>query len=146
MYYKELDKRNDERNANKDPKETLQWCMMSADPPGIMFVGFLHEKYLPAVAKYIIEIPGRPLKIHQLGPDDDDDDDDQARSQDFQRGGGGGGWGVTWSVWSVCMHAQACKTRGCLGACSPRKFLEIRCSEIASEAILGQKQSHSIAT
>ena len=32
---------------------------------------------------------------------------------------------------------------GGLGACSPRKFLEIRCSEIASEAILGQRQSHS---
>ena len=29
------------------------------------------------------------------------------------------------------------------GACSPRKFLEVRCSEIASEAILGQKQSRS---
>ena len=27
--------------------------------------------------------------------------------------------------------------------CSPRRFLEIRCSMIASEAILGQKQSHS---
>ena len=32
---------------------------------------------------------------------------------------------------------------GDLGACSPRKFLEIRCSKIASEAILGQKQSGS---
>ena len=31
-------------------------------------------------------------------------------------------------------------------ACSSRKFLENRCSEIASEAILGQKQSGSIAT
>ena len=31
--------------------------------------------------------------------------------------------------------------KGGWGACSPRKFLEIRCSEIASEAILGQKQS-----
>ena len=30
---------------------------------------------------------------------------------------------------------------GGLGACSPRKFLEIRCSEIASVAVLGQKQS-----
>ena len=28
-------------------------------------------------------------------------------------------------------------------ACSPRKVLEIRCSEITSEAILGQKQSRS---
>ena len=24
----------------------LQWRMTSADPPGIMFVGFFHEKYL----------------------------------------------------------------------------------------------------
>ena len=32
----------------------------------------------------------------------------------------------------VCMHGRL----GGLGACSPRKFLEIRCSEIASEAIL----------
>ena len=30
-----------------------------------------------------------------------------------------------------------------MGACSPRKFLEIISSEIASEAILGQKQSCS---
>ena len=29
------------------------------------------------------------------------------------------------------------------GACSPRKFLEIRCSEIAFEAILGQKHSYN---
>ena len=29
------------------------------------------------------------------------------------------------------------------GACSPRKFLEIRCPEIVSEAILGQKHSHT---
>ena len=34
----------------------------------------------------------------------------------------------------VCMHA--CKqNEGSVGACSLRKFLEIRCSEIASEAI-----------
>ena len=40
-----------------------------------------------------------------------------------------------------CMNMHA---RGVWpGACSPRKFLEIRCSEIASEAILGQKQSGS---
>ena len=32
---------------------------------------------------------------------------------------------------------------GGLGACSPRKLLEIRCSEIASVAILGQKQGRS---
>ena len=30
-----------------------------------------------------------------------------------------------------------------LGACSPRKFLVIRCSDIASEAILGQKHSYN---
>ena len=30
-----------------------------------------------------------------------------------------------------------------LGACSPRKILEIRSSEIVSEDILGQKQSRS---
>ena len=30
-----------------------------------------------------------------------------------------------------------------MGVCSPRKFLEIRCSDVAFEAILGQKQSHS---
>ena len=28
--------------------------MMSTDPPGIMFVGFFGEKYLLAIAKYII--------------------------------------------------------------------------------------------
>ena len=39
----------------------------------------------------------------------------------------------------VCMHKHA--RVGGLGACSPRKFLEIRSSEVASEAILGQKQS-----
>ena len=32
---------------------------------------------------------------------------------------------------------------GGLRACSPRKCLEIRCSEIASGVILGQKQSRS---
>ena len=32
---------------------------------------------------------------------------------------------------------------GGVEACSPRKFLEIRCSEIASEAILGQKHSYN---
>ena len=30
------------------------------------------------------------------------------------------------------------------GCAPPRIFLEIRCSEIASEVTLGQKQSHSI--
>ena len=46
----------------------------------------------------------------------------------------------------MCMYAyinkQAGKTRGS-GGCSPRKFLEIRCSEVASGAIFGQKQSRS---
>ena len=37
----------------------------------------------------------------------------------------------------ISKHAR----QGRLGACSPRKFLEIRCSEIASEDILGRKQS-----
>ena len=37
----------------------------------------------------------------------------------------------------ACMHKQT-RTRG---ACSPRKFLQIRSSEIASEAILGQSRS-----
>ena len=41
----------------------------------------------------------------------------------------------------VWLHKHA-RLRG-LGACSPRKFLEIRCSEMASEAILGQSQSRS---
>ena len=41
----------------------------------------------------------------------------------------------------VCMHKHA--KLGGSGACSLRKSLESRCSEIASEAILGQKQSRS---
>ena len=48
---------------------------------------------------------------------------------------------------TMCMYVyinkQAGKTRGGLGGCSPRKFLEIRCSEVASGAIFGQKQSRS---
>ena len=39
----------------------------------------------------------------------------------------------------ACVHKHAR-----LGGSGGRKFLEIRCSEIASEAILGQKQSCSI--
>ena len=39
----------------------------------------------------------------------------------------------------ICMYACiSMQDLGGLGACSPRKFLEIKCSEIASEAILGQ--------
>ena len=45
------------------------------------------------------------------------------------------------SVIYVYMHKHA--RLGSLGACSPRKFFKIRCSEIASGAILGQKQSQS---
>ena len=46
-------------------------------------------------------------------------------------------------VFSPCMASTSAKD---LGACSPRKYFEIRCSEIseiASEAILGQEQSRS---
>ena len=50
----------------------------------------------------------------------------QARSQDFLKG--------CYVDVCVCMHVQACSSRKCL---------EIRCSEIASEATLGQKQSRS---
>ena len=43
----------------------------------------------------------------------------------------------------MCMYAYINKQtgKGVLGGCSPGKFLEIRCSEIASRAIFGQKQS-----
>ena len=44
-------------------------------------------------------------------------------------------------VWFVCISMQ--DYRCVWGHASPRKFLEIRCSEIVSEAILGQKQSRS---
>ena len=59
----------------------------------------------------------------------------QARSQDFLKGG-------YVDVYIMCIYAhiskQACKTRGVWGdAASPREFLEIRCSEIASGAIFG---------
>ena len=30
------------------------------DPPTVMFVGFFHEKYLPAMNKYIMVIPPHP--------------------------------------------------------------------------------------
>ena len=42
---------------------------------------------------------------------------------------------------NVYMHNHA--RLGGLGAWSPRKIFEIRCSKIASEAILEQKQSRS---
>ena len=41
------------------------------------------------------------------------------------------------------VRMQPYKIRGSGGHAPPRKFLEIRRSEIASEAILGQKQSRS---
>ena len=37
--------------------------MTSADPPGIVFVGFFLEKYLLAIAKYIMVIPARPPSL-----------------------------------------------------------------------------------
>ena len=40
------------------------------------------------------------------------------------------------------IRMQACKTRGVWGDAPPGN-LKIRCSEIASEGILGQKQSRS---
>ena len=40
----------------------------------------------------------------------------------------------------VCLICISIRYKGGLGACSPRK---IRCSEIASQAILGQKHSHT---
>ena len=40
---------------------------------------------------------------------------------------------------NVCM--QPCKSRKVWGHAPPVKILEIRCSEMASGAILGQKQS-----
>ena len=48
--------------------------------------------------------------------------------------------GVTWMS-NLHKHTRL----GGLGACSPWKFLEIRCSEIVSEAILRQKHSYNIA-
>ena len=44
----------------------------------------------------------------------------------------------------VCVYKQtSTQDQEGLGGCSPRKFLEIRCSEVASGAILGQNQRHS---
>ena len=45
-----------------------------------------------------------------------------------------------------CLIWISIQDLGDLGACSPRKFLEIRYSEVASEAILEQKQSRSSYT
>ena len=41
-----------------------------------------------------------------------------------------------------CMHKGA-RVGGYGGMLSPKKVLEIKCSEIASEVILGQKQSRN---
>ena len=49
--------------------------------------------------------------------------------------------GVTWMS-NLHKHTRLGGGGG-LEACSPRKFLEIRCSEIASEVIFGQKHSHT---
>ena len=50
--------------------------------------------------------------------------------------------GVTWtSNLYVCVGKHTKLGRGVWGMLLPRKFLEIRCSEIASGAVLGQKQS-----
>ena len=54
--------------------------------------------------------------------------------------------GFIWMSDVYVMHAYACKTRGVWGHGPPGNFLETRSSEIASEAILEQKQSRSIAT
>ena len=43
----------------------------------------------------------------------------------------------------VYIRKQARKTRGVWGDAPPGNFLEIRCSEVASGAIFGQKQSCS---
>ena len=42
----------------------------------------------------------------------------------------------------VCINKQARKTRGVWGD-APQEILEIRCSEITSGAIFGQKESRS---
>ena len=55
---------------------------------------------------------------------------------------------VTWlSVVYVCMYKHTrSMTRGAWGHAPPGKFLEIRCSEIASEAILGDRNRAVVAT
>ena len=56
----------------------------------------------------------------------------QARSQEFYKGG-------FTLVSDYCKHERLGGPRGIL----PQEILEIRCSEIVSEAIFGQKQSCS---
>ena len=43
----------------------------------------------------------------------------------------------------VCIYKQASTQDYGVWGCSPRKYLEIRCSEIASGVIFGQKKSLS---
>ena len=43
----------------------------------------------------------------------------------------------------VCIYKQASMQDYGVWGCSPRKFLKIRCSEIASGVIFGQKKSLS---
>ena len=50
--------------------------------------------------------------------------------------------GVTWML-DVYVHIHKHARLGGSGGMSPQKIFEIRCSEIASEATLGQKQSRS---
>ena len=49
---------------------------------------------------------------------------------------------LRWGMYAY-INKQAVKTRGVLGDAPPGNFLEIRCSEVASGAIFGQKQSRS---
>ena len=60
-----------------------------------------------------------------------------AHSQDFQKGGGG----VIWMS-EVMLTSYACKSRRVWGHVPP---VEIRCSEIASEAVLGRIYAHLIS-
>ena len=52
----------------------LQWCILSTDLPGIMFVKFFCEKYLLATDKYIMVIPAclhcvqGKHQINEFGP------------------------------------------------------------------------------
>ena len=83
----EPDKHSDEHNTTKCvsvyytacKRSLLQLRMTSPDPPGIMFVEFFDEKFLPAMDKYIIIIPARPhcaqvkhlmrnWKLNEFGP------------------------------------------------------------------------------
>ena len=61
---------SNEHNTNKRvclvqsiQKTSLQWFIMSADPPAIMFANFFHEKYLLAVDNTHLS-----TKINELGP------------------------------------------------------------------------------